>query len=402
LVWEGEVLGEGAKSEAGAAGRDAEEEGELEEEIIAMDATFGEAFTAPALHARDPASDPAGRIECEIDGIPGMTTVELHPPPGGWPNYPRHPLIPIARNPSLSREATVALTAGLYRAAIQAAEEALPAIFTLYSWLQSDGADVATAPPPLAQLIPPPVTAAVKPPPPGIKPREPSSNPFAKAGGGKAGSGAGGKGGDKKENKGKGSGGKGGGGKGASRVVHHDAAALQSELSSRLSRESFTKMKKIRASLPAHKKREQVVQAVNQSQVVLVTGETGSGKTTQVPQFVIDDMDSRGQGAACSIVCTQPRRIAALGVAGRVAEEREEKIGDTVGYAIRGETKLSARTRLQFVTTGVLLRRLQGDPTLAGVSHVMVDEAHIFFMAFYYVIFTFFGAKCEEFGYFTM
>lgn len=87
-------------------------------------------------------------------------------------------------------------------------------------------------------------------------------------------------------------------------------------------------------------------------------------------------------GAKASIVCTQPRRLAAIGVAERVAAERAERCGETVGYSIRLESKRSSSTRLLFCTTGILLRTLEGDGDLldfadgAGVSHVLVDEVH--------------------------
>jgi HrpA-like RNA helicase len=93
-----------------------------------------------------------------------------------------------------------------------------------------------------------------------------------------------------------------------------------------------------------------------------------------VPQFILDDADARG--ARCSIVCTQPRRISAIGVAQRVADERCERLGATVGYSIRMEAKTSAATRLLFCTTGILLRRLEEDQELAGTTHVLVDEVH--------------------------
>lgn len=92
----------------------------------------------------------------------------------------------------------------------------------------------------------------------------------------------------------------------------------------------------------------------------------------------------QGQGAMCNMICTQPRRISAVSVAERVAAERCERIGDTVGYQIRLESKRSANTRLLFCTVGVLLRRLQCDGSLRGVSHVVRDatltltEMHIF------------------------
>jgi hypothetical protein len=98
----------------------------------------------------------------------------------------------------------------------------------------------------------------------------------------------------------------------------------------------------------------------------------------QVPQFILDDCVARGEGGACRLICTQPRRISAVGVAERVARERCEAVGQTVGYRIRLEARESAATRLSFCTTGVLLRRLLDDPDLRGVSHVVVDEVRAF------------------------
>lgn len=93
-----------------------------------------------------------------------------------------------------------------------------------------------------------------------------------------------------------------------------------------------------------------------------------------MPQLVLDDLIIRGQGATANIVVTQPRRISAIGVSERIAEERCEKVGETCGYSIKLEKKMSSRTRLLLCTTGVLLRRLQCDPDLAAVSHIFVDE----------------------------
>ena len=133
-------------------------------------------------------------------------------------------------------------------------------------------------------------------------------------------------------------------------------------------------MQQQRAALPAAAFQDAICRAVAQHQVVVVQGETGCGKTTQVPQFLLDEASTSGQ--RCSIICTQPRRISALGVAERVAAERCERIGGTVGYSIRLESASSGATRLLFCTTGILLRRLEEDPQLATVSHVVVDEVH--------------------------
>jgi HrpA-like RNA helicase len=101
-----------------------------------------------------------------------------------------------------------------------------------------------------------------------------------------------------------------------------------------------------------------------------------AGKTTQVPQLVLDDRILRGFGAATNIIVTQPRRISAIGVAERIAAERAERVGETSGYSIKLEKRMSSKTRILLCTTGVLLRRLQCDPDLASVSHIFVDEVH--------------------------
>ncbi|CAI9636679.1 dead deah box helicase-like protein [Alternaria burnsii] len=145
------------------------------------------------------------------------------------------------------------------------------------------------------------------------------------------------------------------------------------------------KMMKARQSLPAWRLRDDIVRTVNDCNVTIISGETGSGKSTQSVQFVLDNLIQRQLGAVANIICTQPRRISALGLADRVADERCSQVGDEIGYTIRGESKQKPGvTKITFVTTGVLLRRLQTSGSnandvvaaLADVSHVVVDEVH--------------------------
>ena len=132
----------------------------------------------------------------------------------------------------------------------------------------------------------------------------------------------------------------------------------------------------VRESLPAWKEKEKILSLLSCQQVLVISGMTGCGKSTQVPQFILDNWLADARSDHVNIVCTQPRRISAVGVATRVAQEREEKVGGVVGYQIRLETCVSDRTRLSFCTTGILLRRLESDPTLTDVTHVIVDEVH--------------------------
>jgi ATP-dependent RNA helicase DHX57 len=139
-----------------------------------------------------------------------------------------------------------------------------------------------------------------------------------------------------------------------------------------------------RQKLPAWNVQERIVNTVDSNQVTIISGETGSGKSTQSMQFILDELYSRGLGHCANMIVTQPRRISALGLADRVADERCTRVGQEVGYAIRGENRRSDQTRITFVTTGVLLRRLQTSGgriedvigSLADVSHVVIDEVH--------------------------
>ena len=145
----------------------------------------------------------------------------------------------------------------------------------------------------------------------------------------------------------------------------------------RQSSSAYQEMKKVRTSLPMHGFRENVLDMIRDNPVTVLCAETGAGKTTQCPQYLLEDALLHGRGDTVNILCTQPRRVAATSVAERVAEEMcERSVGQMVGYQIRMEAKRSSHTKLLFCTTGIVLRRLQDDSTLKGVSHVIVDEVH--------------------------
>ena len=134
-----------------------------------------------------------------------------------------------------------------------------------------------------------------------------------------------------------------------------------------------------RRQLPVYAKKSQVLDvALGRSTVSVIGGETGSGKTTQIPQFLLDELIDREGSRGGEIIVTQPRRLAAISVATRVAQERGERIGDSVGYQVRLESvKAQAPCRVSFCTTGILLRRLSsGGGGLDGVVHVVIDEVH--------------------------
>ncbi|XP_068460407.1 ATP-dependent RNA helicase DHX30 [Clinocottus analis] len=130
--------------------------------------------------------------------------------------------------------------------------------------------------------------------------------------------------------------------------------------------------------LPVDAHRERVISAVRSSRVVVIDGETGCGKTTRIPRFLLEECVRDGEGAKCNVVVTQPRRISAVSVAHRVAEEMGPALKSSVGYQVRLESRPPEQSggALLFLTVGVLLKKLQSNPSLKGISHVVVDEVH--------------------------
>ncbi|KAI8964276.1 P-loop containing nucleoside triphosphate hydrolase protein [Daldinia sp. FL1419] len=142
----------------------------------------------------------------------------------------------------------------------------------------------------------------------------------------------------------------------------------------------FHSMLQFRMQLPMWHFRDQVLSAVEREQVVIICGETGCGKSTQVPSFLLEHQLS--QGRPCKIYCTEPRRISAISLARRVSEELGEGRGDLgtsrslVGYSIRLEANTSKETRLVYATTGIVMRMLEGSNELREITHLVLDEVH--------------------------
>lgn len=139
-------------------------------------------------------------------------------------------------------------------------------------------------------------------------------------------------------------------------------------------------------SLPVYSRAEDVISHIRDNEVTICMAATGSGKTTQIPQLILDEFIDRGEGVRCNVVCTQPRRLAAISVADRVAKERGEMLGKSVGYQVRFEARLpEEHGSITFCTTGIFLKRLQsalsdnhqpGARSLDDVTHIVVDEVH--------------------------
>lgn len=132
-----------------------------------------------------------------------------------------------------------------------------------------------------------------------------------------------------------------------------------------------------RMQLPIFSYRQRILQAIDENRILLIQGSTGSGKTTQIPQFILEKATERNQ--ACRILCTQPRRITAIASSERVCYERCELATGSVGYQIRLESTISQETNCIFLTPGVFLRYLTSDDPdklFNNITHILIDEAH--------------------------
>uniref|UniRef100_A0A182NIR5 RNA helicase n=1 Tax=Anopheles dirus TaxID=7168 RepID=A0A182NIR5_9DIPT len=126
-------------------------------------------------------------------------------------------------------------------------------------------------------------------------------------------------------------------------------------------------------SLPVYPYKKDLIAAIREHQVLIIEGETGSGKTTQIPQYLYEaGFTNEGK----KIGCTQPRRVAAMSVSARVAEEMDVKLGTVVGYSIRFEDCTTERTVIKYMTDGTLHREFLSEPDLGSYSVMIIDEAH--------------------------
>ena len=128
-----------------------------------------------------------------------------------------------------------------------------------------------------------------------------------------------------------------------------------------------------RKKLPVWEQRQEFFDCIKKNQTIVLVGETGSGKTTQIPSMILEAGYARGKKM---IACTQPRRVAAMSVSKRVSEELDVELGEEVGYNIRFEDMTGTKTVLKYMTDGMLLREAMADPLLERYAAVVLDEAH--------------------------
>lgn len=158
---------------------------------------------------------------------------------------------------------------------------------------------------------------------------------------------------------------------GEGKALSKEQRFLQEQL--RAAETKAASIEETRKGLPIYSFREQLLDAISKYQVLIIVGETGSGKTTQIPQYLHEAGYTKD---GLKVGCTQPRRVAAMSVAARVAEEMGVKVGNEVGYSIRFEDATSDKTVLKYMTDGMLLREFLTEPDLGAYSALMIDEAH--------------------------
>lgn len=154
---------------------------------------------------------------------------------------------------------------------------------------------------------------------------------------------------------------------------------LQAKAAAFVRQPRSSEVMRTRKALPMNEWKDRVLRHVQDHAYSIIIGATGSGKTTQVPQIILEDAITKDKGGFCDIICTQPRKIAATSVARRVADERLEPLQQTVGYQVRFDSRLPQRGgSITYCTTGILLQQLQNasDDVLDTTSHLIIDEVH--------------------------
>ena len=155
---------------------------------------------------------------------------------------------------------------------------------------------------------------------------------------------------------------------------------LRSQWAEKAASRPFLAMARTRTQLPINRYKEELLDAMHANQVVIVCGETGCGKSTQVPAYILENELS--QGRDCRIYCTEPRRISAISLARRVSEELGERKHDVgtsrslVGFAVRLDSRVTQSTKLVYATTGIVMRMLESSKDLRDVTHLLLDEVH--------------------------
>ena len=140
----------------------------------------------------------------------------------------------------------------------------------------------------------------------------------------------------------------------------------------------YLKRLKLREKLPAYQIKDQILKLINNQQFTIISGMTGCGKSTQIPQMILEHY-LYDKKQYCKIICTQPRRISAIGLAERVSyEQAEAEVGNLIGYRIRLEAKSKGpETQLEYVTVGILLRQIANNiHSLHQITHIIIDEVH--------------------------
>lgn len=168
-------------------------------------------------------------------------------------------------------------------------------------------------------------------------------------------------------------------------VIEEKSKELVQRSQRRSTNPRLEQLRQTRHALPIYSKADDIVKHIEENEIIILMAATGSGKTTQVPQLILDHYIENNRGAECNIFCTQPRRIAAISVAHNVAKERGEPVGrgSSIGYQVRFESALPDENgSITFCTIGVFLRRMQNalqrghDRIMDNVTHIVVDEVH--------------------------